>query len=84
MRSRCARDVDVGADVLTVLPWTQEESKAYTAHARTLRQFHKEELAFFAARAKFERMQANLQVRIEIYLLDRDRSVDRLLPVYFR
>lgn len=39
----------------------QEESKAYNAYSKTLRDFRKAELEFFAARAKYERAQADLQ-----------------------
>lgn len=41
----------------------QEEARTASAHAKALRLFRKEELQFFAARAKYERAQADLQVR---------------------
>ncbi|EMD33995.1 hypothetical protein CERSUDRAFT_117516 [Gelatoporia subvermispora B] len=41
----------------------KDESKAHAAHAKALRQYHKEELDFFAARAKFEKAQAELQAQ---------------------
>ena len=43
--------------------WPQEESKAYGAYSKTLREFRKAELEFFAARAKYERAQADLQAQ---------------------
>ena len=39
----------------------KEEAKTNASYAQALRIFHKEELAFMAARAKFERAQADLQ-----------------------
>ncbi|KAI0775196.1 hypothetical protein BD413DRAFT_533921 [Trametes elegans] len=39
----------------------KEEAKSYTSYAKALREFHKAELEFFAARAKYERAQADLQ-----------------------
>ncbi|KAI0671753.1 hypothetical protein C8Q78DRAFT_795036 [Trametes maxima] len=39
----------------------QEEAKSYSSYAKVLREFHKAELEFFAARAKYERAQADLQ-----------------------
>ncbi|PIL35569.1 hypothetical protein GSI_02297 [Ganoderma sinense ZZ0214-1] len=41
----------------------KEESKAYAAYSKTLREFRKAELEFFAARAKYERAQADLQAQ---------------------
>ncbi|KAH9944860.1 hypothetical protein B0H21DRAFT_441514 [Amylocystis lapponica] len=40
----------------------KDEAKAYAAHSKALRTFHKEELEFFASRARYERAQADLQV----------------------
>ncbi|KAI0342804.1 hypothetical protein BDW22DRAFT_1407342 [Trametopsis cervina] len=39
----------------------KEESKTNASFGHALRVFHKEELAFFAARAKYERAQADMQ-----------------------
>ncbi|OSX57808.1 hypothetical protein POSPLADRAFT_1061484 [Postia placenta MAD-698-R-SB12] len=39
----------------------KEESKTVSTHAKALRQFHKDELEYLAARAKYERAQAELQ-----------------------
>ncbi|CDO73709.1 hypothetical protein BN946_scf185015.g37 [Trametes cinnabarina] len=39
----------------------KEEAKSYAIYAKGLREFHKAELEFFAARAKYERAQAELQ-----------------------
>ncbi|RDX57274.1 hypothetical protein OH76DRAFT_1334815 [Lentinus brumalis] len=39
----------------------KEESKSYNAYSKILREFRKAELEFFAARAKYERAQADLQ-----------------------
>ncbi|KAI0359848.1 hypothetical protein OH77DRAFT_1394006 [Trametes cingulata] len=39
----------------------KDESKAYAAYAKALRDFRKAEMEFLAARAKFERAQADLQ-----------------------
>ncbi|KAI0649098.1 hypothetical protein C8Q79DRAFT_1007664 [Trametes meyenii] len=39
----------------------KEEAKSYSSYAKVLRDFHKAELEFFAARAKYERAQADLQ-----------------------
>ncbi|KAI0091236.1 hypothetical protein BDY19DRAFT_886286 [Irpex rosettiformis] len=39
----------------------KEEAKTTAAYAQALKAFHKEELAFLAARAKFERAEADLQ-----------------------
>ena len=41
----------------------QDESKAYASYSKTLREFRKAELEFFAARAKYERAQADLQAQ---------------------
>ncbi|KAI0787654.1 hypothetical protein C8Q74DRAFT_622325 [Fomes fomentarius] len=41
----------------------KEEGKAYTAYSKALRDFHKNELEFFAARAKYERAQADLRAQ---------------------
>lgn len=40
----------------------QEEARASAAYGQALRTFHKEELAFLAAKARFERAQADVQV----------------------
>ncbi|CCM03078.1 uncharacterized protein FIBRA_05198 [Fibroporia radiculosa] len=39
----------------------REESRAVSAHAKAIRTFHREELDFLAARAKFDRAQTELQ-----------------------
>ncbi|KAJ8486779.1 hypothetical protein ONZ51_g4618 [Trametes cubensis] len=39
----------------------KEEAKSYSTYAKALREFHKAELEFFAARAKYERAQADLK-----------------------
>jgi len=39
----------------------KEEARIYSQHAKALRVFHKEELEFLAARAKFEKAQTDLQ-----------------------
>ncbi|KAI0719305.1 hypothetical protein C8T65DRAFT_802915 [Cerioporus squamosus] len=41
----------------------KDESKTYNAYSKTLREFRKAELEFFAARAKYERAQADLQAQ---------------------
>ncbi|KAI1796824.1 hypothetical protein LXA43DRAFT_878795 [Ganoderma leucocontextum] len=41
----------------------KEEGKAYAAYSKTLREFRKAELEFFAVRAKYERAQADLQAQ---------------------
>ncbi|KAI0749772.1 hypothetical protein C8Q80DRAFT_645990 [Daedaleopsis nitida] len=41
----------------------REESKVYTSYSKTLRDYHKVELEFFAARAKYERAQADLRAQ---------------------
>lgn len=41
----------------------QEEAKTNTSYAQALRVFHKEELEYLTARSKYERAQADLQVR---------------------
>ncbi|EJF64941.1 hypothetical protein DICSQDRAFT_100439 [Dichomitus squalens LYAD-421 SS1] len=41
----------------------KEESKAYAAYSKVLKEFRKTELEFFAARAKYERAQADLQAQ---------------------
>lgn len=39
----------------------KEEARTHATHAAALRTYHKEELEFFAARAKYEKAQADLQ-----------------------
>ncbi|OCH93055.1 hypothetical protein OBBRIDRAFT_380379 [Obba rivulosa] len=41
----------------------KDEAKIQSAHAKAVRSYHKEELEFFAARAKFEKAQAELQAQ---------------------
>ena len=43
--------------------YVQEEAKTNASYAQALRVFHKEELDYLAARGKYERAQADLQVR---------------------
>ncbi|KAI0635944.1 hypothetical protein C8Q77DRAFT_1100513 [Trametes polyzona] len=43
----------------------KEEGKSYSSYSKALREFHKAELEFFAARAKYERAQAELQAQEE-------------------
>lgn len=40
----------------------KEESKTYSALAKQLRKYHKEELIFMAAKARFDKAQTDLQV----------------------
>ncbi|KAH8100831.1 hypothetical protein BXZ70DRAFT_1077448 [Cristinia sonorae] len=44
----------------------KEEARSAVAHAKALRAFRKEELEFFAARAKYERAQADLRAQEDI------------------
>ncbi|KAI0750550.1 hypothetical protein BC629DRAFT_1290256 [Irpex lacteus] len=54
----------------------KEEAKTNAAYAQALKVFHKEELAFLAARAKFERAQADLQCYEDAREAARDHARD--------
>ncbi|TCD64913.1 hypothetical protein EIP91_003449 [Steccherinum ochraceum] len=51
-----------------------EEARTATAHAKALRVFRREELEYFAARAKYERAQADLQTQEDIREASRDHA----------
>ncbi|OBZ72295.1 hypothetical protein A0H81_07710 [Grifola frondosa] len=63
------------AHLLTLLA-LQEESKSYATYAGALRTFHKEELAFFAARARYDQAQVELQTHEEIREASRNHARD--------
>ena len=50
----------------------KEEAKTNASYAHALRVFHKEELEYMAARAKYERAQADLQVMCLCFEFARD------------
>ncbi|CAL1716642.1 unnamed protein product [Somion occarium] len=54
----------------------KEEEKTYAAHAKALRVFHKEEITFMAARARFEKAQGELRAFEEAREAARQHALD--------